>query len=172
MKYKGYVGVVELEEGSDVLFGRVIGLRDVITFQGESVAAVTQAFHDSVDDYLEFCAEQGKDPEKPYSGHFMLRLSPRLHRQLANLAVTRSISLNALVEGILESKVAPLTEQPAPASSRINVPSGRVVKVVYVPGAAKPKRPAKPTGSTAKKQQQAVAQRLAEIRATAKTGKK
>lgn len=55
MKYKRYTGVVELEEGSDVLFGRVIGLRDVITFQGESVAEVTQAFHDSVDDYLDFC---------------------------------------------------------------------------------------------------------------------
>jgi predicted HicB family RNase H-like nuclease len=63
MKYKGYTGLVELEEGSDVLFGRVIGLRDVITFQGESVAEVTRAFHDSVDDYLEFCAERGESPE-------------------------------------------------------------------------------------------------------------
>ena len=54
MKYKGYTGVVELEEESALLFGRVIGLRDVITFQGSSVAEVIQAFHDSVDDYLEF----------------------------------------------------------------------------------------------------------------------
>ena len=62
MKYKRYTGVVELEEGSDVLFGRVIGLRDVITFQGESVAEVTQAFHDSVDDYLDFCASAARVP--------------------------------------------------------------------------------------------------------------
>ena len=73
MKYKGYTGIVELEEGSEILFGRVIGLRDVITFQGESVAEITQAFHDSVDDYLEFCAERGESPEKPYSGQFVLR---------------------------------------------------------------------------------------------------
>ena len=105
MKYKGYTGLVELEEGSDVLFGRVIGLRDVITFQGESVAEVTQAFHDSVDDYLEFCAERGESPEKPYSGQFVLRLDPELHRELANLAQARSTSLNALIEAILKNTV-------------------------------------------------------------------
>ena len=68
MKYKGYTGVVELEEGSDVLFGRVVGLRDVITFQGESVAEVTQAFHDSVDDYLEFCTSVVRAPRKRIPG--------------------------------------------------------------------------------------------------------
>jgi predicted HicB family RNase H-like nuclease len=102
MKYKGYTGLVELEEGSDVLFGRVIGLRDVITFQGESVAEVTRAFHDSVDDYLEFCAERGESPEKPYSGQFVLRLDPSLHRELANLAQAQSTSLNALIEDVLK----------------------------------------------------------------------
>jgi predicted HicB family RNase H-like nuclease len=117
MKYKGYTGLVELEEGSDVLFGRVIGLRDVITFQGESVAEVTQAFHDSVDDYLEFCAERGESPEKPYSGQFVLRLNPQLHRELANLAQARSTSLNALIEDILE-KNAGLDVQTQVAQSK------------------------------------------------------
>ena len=73
MKYKGYTGIVELDEESGTLFGRVIGLRDVITFQGESVAEIVQAFHDSVDDYLEFCVQRGESPEKPYSGQFVLR---------------------------------------------------------------------------------------------------
>ncbi len=98
MKYKRYTGVVELEEGSDVLFGRVIGLRDVITFQGESVAEVTQAFHDSVDDYLDFCAERGESPEMAYSGQLVLRLDPEVHGQLAELAERRSMSLNALID--------------------------------------------------------------------------
>jgi predicted HicB family RNase H-like nuclease len=101
MKYKGYTGLVELEEGSDVLFGRVIGLRDVITFQGEPVAEVTQAFHDSVDDYLEFCAQRGESPEKPYSGQFVLRIDPRLHRRLANAAEEVATSLNAFIENVL-----------------------------------------------------------------------
>ena len=62
MKYKGYTGVVEFDEDSGTLFGHVIGLRDGITFQGDSVAEVVQAFHDSVDDYLEFCAEARRKP--------------------------------------------------------------------------------------------------------------
>jgi predicted HicB family RNase H-like nuclease len=110
MKYKGYTGIVELEEGSDVLFGRVIGLRDVITFQGESVAEVTQAFHDSVDDYLEFCAERGESPEKPYSGQFVLRLPPALHRELANAAERAATSLNAFIENVL-TRYGPVSDE-------------------------------------------------------------
>jgi predicted HicB family RNase H-like nuclease len=105
MKYKGYTGIVEFDEASGLLFGRVIGLRDVITFEGESVAEVIQAFHDSVDVYLEFCAERGESPEKPCSGQFVLRLDPKLHRELTNAAQARKTSLNALIEGILEENV-------------------------------------------------------------------
>jgi predicted HicB family RNase H-like nuclease len=107
MKYKGYTGVVELDEASRTLFGRVIGLRDTITFQGESVAEVVQAFHDSVDDYLEFCSQRGERPEKPYSGQFLLRIDPQLHRELASTAEAQDMSLNALVEGALK-KVFPV----------------------------------------------------------------
>jgi predicted HicB family RNase H-like nuclease len=115
MKYKGYTGVVELEEGSDVLFGRVIGLRDVITFQGESVAEVTQAFHDSVDDYLEFCAERGESPEKTYSGQFVLRLDRKLHRDLAVFAERLGVSLNTLIEGMLRGESRPRDRNRLPA---------------------------------------------------------
>jgi predicted HicB family RNase H-like nuclease len=101
MKYKGYTGIVEFDEESQVLSGRVIGLRDVITFEGDSVAEVIQAFHDSVDDYLDFCAQRGESPEKPYSGQFVLRLDPRLHRELAHVAEETTTSLNALIEGVL-----------------------------------------------------------------------
>jgi predicted HicB family RNase H-like nuclease len=106
MKYKGYTGVVEFDEESQVLFGRVIGLRDVITFEGNSVAEVTEAFHDSVDYYLEFCAQRGKSPEKPYSGQFVLRLKTQLHRKLADLAEIQKTSLNSLIEDALESLVS------------------------------------------------------------------
>jgi predicted HicB family RNase H-like nuclease len=86
MNFMGYTGIVELDEESQVLLGRVVGLRDVITFEGDSVTEVTQAFRDSVDDYLEFCARRGESPEKPYSGQFVLRLDPSLHGQLASAA--------------------------------------------------------------------------------------
>ena len=102
MKYKGYTGVVEFDEDSGTLFGHVIGLRDGITFQGDSVAEVIQAFHDSVDDYLEFCAERGESPEKPYSGQFVLRVSPELHRAMVHTAEAQGTSLNALIQDTLE----------------------------------------------------------------------
>jgi predicted HicB family RNase H-like nuclease len=107
LKYKGYTGAVELDEESGVLFGRVIGLRDVITFQGSSVAEVVQAFHDSVDDYLEFCSARGESPEKPYSGQFVLRVAPELHRAMAHAAEGQGLSLNALIEGTLKRALGP-----------------------------------------------------------------
>jgi predicted HicB family RNase H-like nuclease len=102
MKYKGYTGVVEFDEESSTLFGHVIGLRDGITFQGDSVSEVIQAFHDSVDDYLEFCAERGESPEKPYSGQFVLRIDPQLHRVMSHAAEERGASLNSLIEDRLK----------------------------------------------------------------------
>jgi predicted HicB family RNase H-like nuclease len=102
MKYKGYTGLVELDEEQGTLYGRVIGLRDLITFQGDTVPEVVQAFQDSIDDYLEFCAERGEAPEKPYSGNFVVRIEPQLHRTIANEAEAQKVSLNALIASALE----------------------------------------------------------------------
>ena len=99
------LGAWRLERAT--LSGRVIGLRDVITFEGHTIPELIQAFHDSVDDYLAFCAERHESPERPYSGQFVLRLNPRLHRELANLAQMQSTSLNGLIEGFLEGKIFP-----------------------------------------------------------------
>jgi predicted HicB family RNase H-like nuclease len=65
MKYKGYTANIEIDEDDGILFGTVAGIRDVITFQGETVPEFVQAFHDSVDDYLEWCAQRGKEPHVP-----------------------------------------------------------------------------------------------------------
>jgi predicted HicB family RNase H-like nuclease len=115
MKYKGYTGVVEFDEDSNTLFGHVIGLRDGITFQGDSVSEVIQAFHDSVDDYLEFCAERGESPEKPFSGQFVLRIDPQLHRAMSHAAEERGVSLNSLVEEQLRAVFIPPAETARPA---------------------------------------------------------
>ena len=66
LEYKGYIGTLEAEDG--VFFGRVAGLRDVITFEGSTFAEVEKAFSDSIDDYLAFCAEQGEPADRPHSG--------------------------------------------------------------------------------------------------------
>ena len=72
MTYKGYTGSIEVDTEAEILFGRVFGLRDVITFQGETVAEARKAFQDSVDDYLAFCAERGEAAEKPASKRFLI----------------------------------------------------------------------------------------------------
>src|SRR5260370_30400656 len=81
MEYKGYVGQVEYLDEAEIFHGEVINTRDVITFQGATVAELKRAFHDSVEDYLAFCAARREEPEKPFSGQFVTRVSPDLHRR-------------------------------------------------------------------------------------------
>ena len=92
--YKGYIGHVEFDDEADIFHGEVINTRDVITFQGKSVAEIKKAFHESVDDYLAFCEERNEEPEKPFSGKFNLRLDPELHRQVYIAAKQQNMSLN------------------------------------------------------------------------------
>jgi predicted HicB family RNase H-like nuclease len=70
MTYKEYIGTVEYSEEGNCLFGRIAGIRDIISYEGESVAEIRKAFEEAVDDYLAHCAEVGKEPNKPYSGQF------------------------------------------------------------------------------------------------------
>jgi predicted HicB family RNase H-like nuclease len=104
MKYKGYHAKYELDEQAGLFHGQVLGLRDVVTFQGTSVSELIQAFHDSVDDYLAFCKERGEEPEKPFSGNFLVRVDPEIHRAASIEAETCGMSLNQwVVETIRET---------------------------------------------------------------------
>ena len=105
MEYKGYVAKVEFDDEAEIFYGEVINLRDVITFQGESVEELKQAFHESVEDYLVFCAERGEAPEKPYSGKFSVRMDPELHRKITIKAQSMNKSLNNWISETLESVV-------------------------------------------------------------------
>ncbi len=98
MKYKDYEAVVEFDDEANLFHGEVINTRDVITFQGKSVKELRQAFSDSVDDYLTFCAKRAEDPEKPFSGQFVLRLTPQQHRQIVIAAKREGKSLNTWVK--------------------------------------------------------------------------
>jgi predicted HicB family RNase H-like nuclease len=105
MKYKGYIGHVEYDDEAKIFHGEVVGLRDIITFQGKSVEELEQAFHDSINDYLNWCKERGEKPEKTFSGTFNLRIPPELHAKLALHAKTIGISLNSYVTEKLLSVV-------------------------------------------------------------------
>jgi predicted HicB family RNase H-like nuclease len=110
MEYKGYIGKVDFDDEAGIFHGEVINTRDVITFQGESVAGLKKAFHDSIDDYLAFCARRGEEPDKPFSGQFVTRISPELHRKVNVAASLSGKSLNAWVAEQLQSAVARIHE--------------------------------------------------------------
>jgi len=106
MVHKGFIGKVDFDDEAGILHGEVINTRDVITFQGTTVDEIRQAFHDSVEDYLAFCAQLGQEPEKPFTGKFMLRLPPDLHRRAYTAAHQAGKSLNAWIADNLDQTTA------------------------------------------------------------------
>jgi len=122
IEYKGFTGVFEFDQSIDALHGRIVGLQDVVTFQGRSLDELRREMKESVEDYLEFCAEVGKDPERPYRGEFLVRTTPELHRAAAIEAESSGMSLNAWVEETLTSVVKetrPSFERPRKAGKKL-----------------------------------------------------
>jgi predicted HicB family RNase H-like nuclease len=101
LTYKGYTGKVEVNVKTGTLFGEVLNLRDVITFEADTVADLEREFHASVDEYLAWCARDGVEPEKPYSGQFRLRTTPQRHRMIALAAAIEGKSINSWVDETL-----------------------------------------------------------------------
>ncbi|MEL6814986.1 MAG: type II toxin-antitoxin system HicB family antitoxin [Cyanobacteria bacterium J06598_3] len=99
--YKGYTGEVLIDGEVDVLAGQVLNIRDVVTFEGDTVAEVKQAFRDSVDDYLDFCHELGRKANKPFSGKLAYRTTPEQHRQIFMVAKNQGKSVNAWIDEAL-----------------------------------------------------------------------
>ena len=105
MTYKGYVGSVAYSEKDQVFFGKIEGINGLVNFEGESVKELTEAFHEAVDDYLAYCADEGITPDKSYTGTLNVRLTPAIHRQIAMLALQAGQSINAYIKEALEEKV-------------------------------------------------------------------
>jgi predicted HicB family RNase H-like nuclease len=95
MNYKGYTAKVEFDDEAMIFHGEVIGIKDVVTFQGKSIKEIEKAFHDSVDDYLDLCKEREETPDKPFSGRFVVRVSPEIHRKVYVSAKKSGQSINA-----------------------------------------------------------------------------
>lgn len=111
MEHKGYSAKVEFDSDANIFHGEVINLRDVITFEGETVKELKQAFQDSVDDYLDFCAQRGEAPEKPYSGKFVIRVEPELHKNITIEARKAGKSLNVWISDAIYKALKDNTQQ-------------------------------------------------------------
>ncbi len=105
IEYKGYTARVEFDDEAEIFHGEVIDTKDVITFQGRSVKDLKKEFKNSVDDYLEFCEIRSEEPDKPYSGKFVVRLSSELHKKVHRKSKVENKSLNTWVSEVLESAV-------------------------------------------------------------------
>ena len=105
IEYKGYIGVFEFDPEIDAFHGSVINTNDVITFYGKSIAELRKEMRTSVDEYLAFCQEEGRSPEKPFSGKLLIRTNPELHRRVAQEAARHQTSMNAYIQEILEKAV-------------------------------------------------------------------
>lgn len=97
MEYRGYVGTVEYSAEDGCFIGRIHGIRDIVSFEGESVKELESDFRNAVDSYLATCAEIGKAPQKQYSGKVLLRLPAELHYLLSVQAEASGESVNSLI---------------------------------------------------------------------------
>lgn len=105
LTYKGFIGSVYFSADDAVFFGKVEGIKDLITFEGETVNELTEAFHYVIDEHIKDCKEQNIEPEKSYKGSFNVRITPELHRRLVVSAKIKGETLNSFVADALSNAV-------------------------------------------------------------------
>lgn len=105
MNHKGYTARIEFDERDNLFVGRILGLRAIISFHGQTVKELRKEFEHAINDYLAECEENGVSPEKPASGRLLLRLSPEIHGRAIVVAQSSGKSLNQWVTETLERAV-------------------------------------------------------------------
>jgi predicted HicB family RNase H-like nuclease len=107
LEYKGYRGAVRYSAEDRVLHGRILGIEDVVNFEGAEVEELELAFREAVDDYLALCEKLGRDPDREYSGRIPLRIDTTLHRRVAIAADSAAKSVNSWIAETLEAATKP-----------------------------------------------------------------
>ncbi len=105
LTYKGYTAKIEFDQEDNILFGNLIGIRDTVGFHGETIKELKEAFHEAVDFYLESCQKTGREPNRPFSGKFMVRVNSALHSKIAIAAANADKSLNQWVADTLQESI-------------------------------------------------------------------
>ena len=105
LEYKGYTGSIEYSPEDNLLFGKVLGITGLISFEGETGKSLEQDFKQAVDVYLTDCKKAGRSPEKPFKGSFNVRIPASLHQKAALLAMETKTSLNNLVAEAIRSRI-------------------------------------------------------------------
>ena len=105
LEYKGYTGSIEYSKEDDLLYGKVLGIKGLISYEGKTGHELEDDFKEAVDTYLADCKQTGVEPEKPFKGSFNVRISPKLHQKAALLAMEEKMSLNNFVAESIRERV-------------------------------------------------------------------
>jgi len=105
MKYKGYFGSVHYSDDDNLFYGKLDFIRALVSYEGTDVKTLRRAFEEAVEDYLQMCHKNGKEPEKPFKGSFNVRIGPNLHQRVALNALTKGITINKYINDVLEKAV-------------------------------------------------------------------
>lgn len=106
IEYKNYLGSIEFSEEDKIFFGKVQGIKDLISYEGSNAVELINDFHAAVDDYLELCKSEGRKPEQAYKGSFNVRVSSKIHKQAVIYTIEHGMSLNSFVEQSMAHELA------------------------------------------------------------------
>lgn len=110
LEYKGYTGSIEFSREDDVLYGKVLGIKGLISYEGKTGKELEIDFKEAIDVYLEDCKNKDITPEKPFKGSFNVRVSPKLHQKAALLAMENKMSLNHFISESIRERINKVTE--------------------------------------------------------------
>ncbi len=102
MTYKGYKAAIFYDNNDKIFVGEVFGITDSLNFHGRSIDELENSFRDCIENYLDYCKQIGKEPQKEFSGNFNVRISPVVHEHASEYAVENGISLNQVVSLAIE----------------------------------------------------------------------
>lgn len=105
LEYKGYTGNIEYSKEDDLLYGKVLGIGGLISYEGKTGKELENDFKEAIDTYLNDCKSEGVQPEKPFKGSFNVRISSKLHQKAALLAMEEKMSLNHFVEESIRERI-------------------------------------------------------------------
>lgn len=105
LEYNGYYGSIHYSSKDEVFHGKIVGINDLVSYEGESAADLKTAFQEAIEDYLETCKELNKEPDKLYKGSFNIRIPSDLHRKAAIVAAIKNVTLNELVKTAIDALI-------------------------------------------------------------------
>lgn len=105
IQYKNYTGSIELSQDDMVFYGKVLGIKSLISYEGKSAKELYKNFSETIDDYLNTCKENNIEPELPFKGSFNIRISPELHKKIAIFSINHKMSINQYINNVLEKSI-------------------------------------------------------------------